>query len=62
MADNFSTPEWTTDDWLHAWRIGVGSAYRCQECSNMVMVIKGGTGNLEPRCHAKPMVPVETRR
>lgn len=62
MADNFSTPEWTTDEWLQAWHIGVGSTYRCRQCSNMVMVIKGGTGNLDPRCHGQPMAPVETRR
>jgi len=62
MGDQFSTPEWTTDEWRQAWHIGVGRAYRCAECANMVMVIKGGTGNLDPRCHGKAMVPVETRR
>ena len=62
MQDRFSTPEWTVDDWVHAWHIGVGRAYRCQECSNLVMVTKGGTGTLEPRCHGKPMLAVERKR
>ncbi len=61
MGDQFSTPEWTTDEWRQAWHIGVGKAYRCPECSNLVMVIKGGTGNLDPRCHGRAMVPVEAR-
>ena len=61
MADRFSTPEWTVDDWVGAWHIGVGQAYRCAECNNLIMVIKGGTGTLEPRCHGQPMVPVEKR-
>ncbi len=61
MADRFSTPEWTVDEWVGAWHIGVGQAYRCQECANMIMVVKGGTGTLEPRCHGKPMVLVEKK-
>ncbi len=61
MADRFSTPEWSVDEWVGAWHIGVGQAYRCQECANMIMVVKGGTGTLEPRCHGKPMVPVEKK-
>jgi len=62
MADQYSSPEWTADDWARAWRIEVGQAYRCRECANMIMVVKGGTGTLAPRCHGKPMEPVEPRR
>ena len=61
MQDQFSSPEWTTDEWHQAWRIGVGSAYRCEECSNMIIVVRGGTGTLDPRCHGKPMKPVEKK-
>lgn len=61
MQDRFSTPEWSVDEWLQAWHIGVGTAYRCPECSNMIMVVKGGTGTLEPRCHGKPMRPLERK-
>lgn len=62
MQEQYSSPEWSADEWLQAWHIGVGSAYRCQECGNLIMVVKGGTGTLEPRCHDRPMVPVERRR
>ena len=62
MQDHFSSPEWTAGEWRDAWHIGVGKAYRCQTCSNMIMVVKGGTGTLEPKCHGKPMLPVETKR
>ena len=59
MDDKFSSPEWTSQDWQKAWHIGVGATFKCSECGNMIMVIKGGTGTLEPRCHDKAMEPVE---
>jgi hypothetical protein len=62
MDNHYSSPEWTVDEWLGAWHIGVGQAYQCPECANVIMVIKGGTGTLEPKCHGKQMVSVETRR
>jgi hypothetical protein len=55
MDDKFSSPEWTSQDWQKAWHIGVGTTFKCSECGNMIMVIKGGTGTLEPRCHDKVM-------
>jgi desulfoferrodoxin-like iron-binding protein len=62
MDDRYSSPEWNLDDWMSAWNIGVGSVYRCTQCGNMVIVVKGGTGTLEPRCHGAPMAPAEKPR
>ena len=61
MQDRFSSPEWSSEDWQQAWHIGVGKAYKCSVCGNMVMVVRGGTGTLEPRCHDHAMKPVETK-
>ena len=61
MSDNFSGPEWNATDWLGAWSIEVGKCYKCSVCGNVVMVIRGGTGNLDPRCHDKPMNPVGSK-
>ncbi|GAB4266916.1 MAG: hypothetical protein Kow0092_20030 [Deferrisomatales bacterium] len=62
MQHPYSTAEWTADEWLQAWHIGVGRVYRCAQCGNMIMVIKGGTGTLEPKCHGEPMAAVEKKR
>jgi hypothetical protein len=58
----YSSSEWTVDEWRSAWHIGVGKAYQCEKCANLIMVVKGGTGTLEPRCHGEPMTPVEVKR
>ncbi len=62
MQDKFSSPEWNSQDWQSAWSIGVGKVYRCTECANKVMVVRGGTGTLDPRCHGKAMKPVEQKK
>lgn len=59
MDERYSSPEWNLDDWAHAWRIAVGSVYRCAQCGNTVIVVRGGMGTLEPRCHGAAMQPVE---
>ena len=48
-------PEWTADEWMTAWTIHVGRAYRCGACGTMIMVTKGGVGTLEPVCCGQPM-------
>ena len=62
MNEQYSSPEWNLDEWKSAWHIGVGSVYRCSQCNNMIIVVKGGTGTLEPRFHGAPMEPVEKPR
>jgi len=59
MSNGTEYPEWTTEEWLSAWTIHVGRAYRCEECGTMVMVTKGGVGTLEPVCCGEPMRLVE---
>lgn len=59
MNEEISSPEWSKEDWIEAWHIGVGRVFACDECSNMIMVVKGGTGNLEPKCHGKMMRMLE---
>jgi len=59
MSNGADYPEWTTDEWTAAWTIHVGTVYRCDACGTMVMVTKGGVGNLEPICCGEPMEPVE---
>ena len=61
MDDKYSSPEWTSEDWMSAWDISVGKTYKCSECGNMIMVVRGGTGTLDPRCHSQPMTPVEVK-
>lgn len=51
--------EWTVDQWMSAWTINVGKAYACDQCRSMIMVTKGGTGVLEPRCCGQAMRLVE---
>jgi hypothetical protein len=50
--------EWTVEQWSKAWSIHVGRAYVCCKCSTMIMVTKGGVGNLEPVCCGQNMQPV----
>jgi desulfoferrodoxin-like iron-binding protein len=59
MSDEAQYPEWTTEEWTHAWTIHVGKAYRCEKCETMIMVTKGGVGTLEPICCGEPMKLVE---
>lgn len=59
MSEPYQHPEWTAEEWLSAWTIHVGRAYRCEKCQTMVMVTKGGVGTLEPICCGEPMKPVE---
>ena len=59
MTDGLESPEWTTEEWLRAWTIHVGSAYHCPACGTVVMVTKGGIGTLEPICCGEPMTLVE---
>ena len=61
MDDKYSSPEWSSQDWQSAWSIGVGKMYKCEECGNTVMVVRGGTGTLDPRCHGKTMSSVEAK-
>ena len=58
MDGNFSGPEWNADDWQSAWSINVGKTYKCSVCGNLIIVVRGGTGTLEPRCHDKMMESV----
>ena len=59
MAQSSEYPEWTVDEWVSAWTIHVGTAYRCDKCATMIMVTKGGVGTLEPICCGEPMKRVE---
>jgi hypothetical protein len=57
--------EWSTKDWLNGWTINVGRAYCCKKCSSILMVTKGGIGNLEPICCKQMMEilsPVQTEK
>jgi hypothetical protein len=46
---------WDLGEWEQALTIRVGQAYVCRECQNVVMVTKGGIGNLELICCGCPM-------
>ena len=54
MANGIESPEWTTEEWVSAWTIHVGKAYRCDKCDTMIMVTKGGVGTLEPQLVEQP--------
>lgn len=56
---DFTSGEWTVEEWTKAWTIRVGKAYSCSVCGTMVMVTKGGVGVMEPRCCGNDMIPVE---
>ncbi len=59
MPNGMESPEWTSEEWLGAWTIHVGKAYRCDKCDTLIMVTKGGVGTLEPICCGEPMKPIE---
>jgi len=52
------TGEWSPEQWQSAWNIQVGRAYGCKACGTVIMVSKGGVGNLEPICCKQPMQPL----
>lgn len=54
-----SEPEWSVSEWTKGWTIHVGKAYVCRKCGTMIMVTKGGVGNLEPKCCSTDMVLTE---
>ena len=55
MSEEYQSSEWSVDEWTNAWSIKVGRAYGCGTCGNMIMVTKGGLGNLDPECCGAPM-------
>ena len=57
--DDYTTSEWTRDEWERAWHLNVGTAYSCEKCGSVVMVTKGGVGTLEPYCCDELMKPLE---
>ena len=58
-AGPYGNVDWTTDEWMNAWTIRVGRAYRCLVCDTLVMSVKGGVGMLELLCCGKRMSPIE---
>jgi len=61
-TENYTTSEWTHEEWEREWHISVGSAYACKKCGNMIMITKGGVGTLEPYCCDELMQPVGKRK
>ena len=51
--------EWDLGDWEQRLTILVGASYVCRICQNLVMVTRGGVGNLELVCCGRPMEKVE---
>ena len=51
-------PDWDLGDWERVLTIKVGSAYVCRICQNLVMVTRGGVGNLELICCGQQMEEV----
>lgn len=47
--------DWNLGDWEAALTIQVGTAYACRQCSNLVMVTRGGVGTLDLKCCGAPM-------
>jgi hypothetical protein len=47
---DYTTSEWTHEEWEREWNLSVGVAYSCEKCGSMVMITKGGVGTLEPYC------------
>lgn len=60
MAQYPETPpaDWDLGDWERVLTIKVGTAYVCRTCQNLVMVTRGGVGNLELVCCGEPMEEV----
>lgn len=50
--------EWDLGDWEKVLTIQVGDAYMCRICQNLVMVTRGGVGNLELICCGQLMEKV----
>ncbi len=57
-GDDYTTSEWTHEEWERAWNIKVGTAHACEKCGNMIMITKGGIGTLEPYCCGELMTSV----
>ncbi len=55
---DYTTSEWTHEEWEQGWHLNVGSAYACSKCGNMIMITKGGVGTLEPYCCEQLMKPL----
>ena len=51
-------PDWDLGDWERVLTITVGSEYVCRICQNLVMVTRGGVGNLELICCGQQMEEV----
>lgn len=49
-GQDYTTSEWTREEWEQAWHLNVGNAYGCKTCGSVIMITKGGVGTLEPFC------------
>jgi desulfoferrodoxin-like iron-binding protein len=58
----YTTSEWSSEEWERAWHLRVGTAYRCAKCGSVVMLTKGGVGTLEPYCCDEPMKQMKTNQ
>jgi hypothetical protein len=52
---DYTTSEWSREEWERAWKLSVGAAYGCGKCGSVIMITKGGVGTLEPSCCGEPM-------
>lgn len=50
-----TSPEESMDAWQQALSIHVGTVYGCRRCGNLVIVTRGGVGNMELSCCGEAM-------
>jgi len=60
-GQDYTTSEWTREEWERAWHLKVGTAYGCEKCGSVIMVTKGGVGTLEPYCCDTLMKPLKDK-
>ncbi|MBI4831597.1 MAG: hypothetical protein HY801_08605 [Candidatus Lindowbacteria bacterium] len=59
---DYTTSEWTHEEWERELNLSVGTAYSCEKCGSMIMITKGGVGTLEPSCCGALMKPIHKNR
>lgn len=57
--EDYTSSEWTREEWERGWHLDVGTAYCCQKCGSAIMLTKGGVGTLEPHCCDQLMTRME---
>ncbi|NQU08469.1 MAG: hypothetical protein HQ583_07905 [Candidatus Abyssubacteria bacterium] len=46
--EDYTTSEWTRDEWERAWHLRVGAAYSCSKCGSVIMITKAASERSSP--------------